>query len=99
MRSRSLLPVAVLLISALLATPPQSSRAQLNVNSDRWMQDSDRAKLESKERDLLRQYEELDRASEQIVNTINDLSKKLTEVDIAKKSVRAELNSVRLKLL
>lgn len=94
-----LVPRVLIALACAVVASTLSGRAQINVNSDRWMQDSDHARLVAKERDLLQQYDDLDRASEQIAATIDELRKKLTEVEIAKKNVRAELNSVKLKLL
>ncbi len=91
--------ISLVLLLALFAVCTLCVQAQMNVDRDRYIIDSDRARNESRERELSREYVDLQKADGDLSAAISELSRKQTEVQSAMRRIRGELNSVKLKLL
>jgi hypothetical protein len=89
----------VLLLVSFCAGCLLSSSAQINLGNDRWKLDTDRHLLLSREKELLRSCDELQRRHEELEQSMAALKQERNRIEAVLRQARTELNRIRLELL
>ena len=89
----------VLFVILLFCLGALGSHAQMDLGYDRWKLDNDRGKLEAREQELLRSYDDLKRKRDQIAGSMTLLGREQDNVDTAIRQIQKELNRIHLLLL